>query len=203
MDATVTLDSPEQATFLANMPQLAGNWQIVRTEGSAVTFDTSALEILAGLDEDNDGHYDGTHIWIGGSEYRVVRHTGRKSIGPEVKTRLPKDDIAELEARAAAAGIDRSELLRRYAQAALAVEPTDPMAALIVAGVSRAVITRKDTDVIVELGVDSWIALGDTGNAEDGPYWMANIYSGESESGFAEGVDLTEVAARIAEAATR
>jgi hypothetical protein len=37
-----------------------------------VTMSNSALKTLATLPEDHDGHFDGTNIWIGGSEYPVT-----------------------------------------------------------------------------------------------------------------------------------
>jgi hypothetical protein len=40
--------------------------------------------------------------------------TGRPPIGPEIKTRLPLEDVADLEERAAQLAVDRSEVIRRY-----------------------------------------------------------------------------------------
>ena len=45
---------------------------------------------------------------------------GRTPIGPEVKTRIAKEEVAELERRAAAAGMDRSALIRHYIRVGLA-----------------------------------------------------------------------------------
>lgn len=53
------------------------------------------------------------------TETTAIR-TGRPPIGPEVKTRVTDDEVAELERRAAAADIDRSELIRQYIRAGLA-----------------------------------------------------------------------------------
>lgn len=69
---TVDLGTAEHAQFLANMPQLAGNGHRVNVEGTTAALTTDALDVLADLPEDCDGHYDGTHIWIGGSEYTVT-----------------------------------------------------------------------------------------------------------------------------------
>jgi hypothetical protein len=48
----------------------------------------------------------------------VIRHP---SIGREVTVRLTEAELAELEHRACQIGIDRSELIRRYVRAGLAV----------------------------------------------------------------------------------
>lgn len=45
---------------------------------------------------------------------------GRPPIGPEVKTRISEGALVALDRRAAAAGIDRSELIRQYIQSELA-----------------------------------------------------------------------------------
>jgi DNA-binding phage protein len=70
---TVALRDAEMARYLAGMPQIdpAFGGPRVDVEGATVTLNTEALDLLADLDEDIDGHYDGTHIWIGGTEYRV------------------------------------------------------------------------------------------------------------------------------------
>ncbi len=64
---------PEQATFIAEMPQLAGNGYRVAVIGTTAVLTAAALDVLADLPDDNDGHYDGSHVWIGGSKYPVVR----------------------------------------------------------------------------------------------------------------------------------
>jgi hypothetical protein len=38
-----------------------------------MVFDNAVAGVLRDLPEDDDGHFDGTHIWIGGSEYEVTR----------------------------------------------------------------------------------------------------------------------------------
>lgn len=68
---TITLGSAAQADFLAQMPQLVANGHRVEVDGSTVALTSDALEVLADQDDDEDGHYDGTHVWIGGTEYRV------------------------------------------------------------------------------------------------------------------------------------
>jgi hypothetical protein len=66
--STVTLrdgvDAAELVAFLA--PRYRAT-----ADGPAVRLGPGALAYLAGLDEHHDGHYDGAHIWIGGTEYPV------------------------------------------------------------------------------------------------------------------------------------
>jgi len=53
-----------------------------------------------------------------------VRHsTGRPSIGPKIQVRIPEEQLDELTRRAELAGIDRTELIRRYVTAGLTQEP--------------------------------------------------------------------------------
>lgn len=40
-------------------------------DGHTATLNASALAVLANLSEDADGHFDGQHIWIQGTEYAV------------------------------------------------------------------------------------------------------------------------------------
>lgn len=35
------------------------------------TISAAALDVLADLDDQTDGYFDGTHIWIGGTKYHV------------------------------------------------------------------------------------------------------------------------------------
>ncbi len=70
---SVDLASAERAQWLVSMPELAGNGHRLTTVGTAVELTDDALDVLADLNEDNDGHFDGTHIWIGGTEYAVTR----------------------------------------------------------------------------------------------------------------------------------
>lgn len=120
MDATITFDTADQATYLATMPQLVGNGHQVQVDGQTATFDTAALNVLADLSDYTDGYFDGLRVWVDGNGYRVVRKTGRTPIGPEVKTRLTKDEIEELSRRSQRLGIDRSELIRYYVRAGIA-----------------------------------------------------------------------------------
>lgn len=71
--ATITFATAEQAAFIAEMPELAGNGHPVVVMGVTAALDAEALAVLAELPDDNDGHYDGTHVWVGGSEYAVNR----------------------------------------------------------------------------------------------------------------------------------
>lgn len=71
--ATITVGTDEQAKFLAAMPQLVGNGHLVLVDGHAVTLSATALDRLADLPDDHDGHFDGLHVWIGGTRYPVTR----------------------------------------------------------------------------------------------------------------------------------
>ena len=116
MDATITFDSNDQAQFIADMPQLAANGHVVTVDGHTVTIDDEALAVLADIDPEHDGHYDGTHVWIGGSEYRVVRRTGRPPLDKDGTTRvsvtMPISVVAEIDRRGFTHG-DRSTQIRR------------------------------------------------------------------------------------------
>lgn len=72
MTATATFTTVEQAHCIATLPELAGNGHNVETDGPTIVLSDDALDVLADLDEHDDGHYDGTHIWIGGAEYLVT-----------------------------------------------------------------------------------------------------------------------------------
>jgi hypothetical protein len=41
------------------------------SDGTVVTLSRGDLGMLANLDSEDDGHYDGTRIWIGGAEFEV------------------------------------------------------------------------------------------------------------------------------------
>lgn len=91
----VDLRMPGRAYFLAHMPQLLDddghNLEMV---GARVTLTDAALEVLAGLPEDHDGHYDGTHIWIHGSEYLVERtddEVPQPTVVPDLPPLSPED----------------------------------------------------------------------------------------------------------------
>lgn len=124
MDATITFTTTDQARYLADMPQLAANGHHVNVDGTTATLTTDALDVLAGLDPEVDGHYDGTYVWIGGSEYRAIRKTGRPALDPTSATsaipiRLPRVRLADLDNHAADLGVTRSQLIRDYISAAL------------------------------------------------------------------------------------
>lgn len=63
--ATATFRSADMASFIA---ALAGE-----AAGSSVNLSDNDLAVLGDLPKDNDGHYDGTYIWVGGTEYPVTR----------------------------------------------------------------------------------------------------------------------------------
>lgn len=51
---------------------LAPNGHKVRVEGPDVILTDAALDTLAALDDEHDGHVDGDRMWIGGTDYRIV-----------------------------------------------------------------------------------------------------------------------------------
>jgi hypothetical protein len=111
--ATVKL-TEAQAQYIADT--LAPN-ATVEIDGGTVTLGTQALDLLAALDDGADGHYDGTYIWIGGSEYRVRRPAGRPAKpGRHYPVRLTDDQVAVIRAAADAEGIkDFSEAVATFA----------------------------------------------------------------------------------------
>jgi hypothetical protein len=119
MTAIVTFQSAEQARFIADMPQLAGNNHRVDVDGAAVTLTDRALAVLAELSDEDDGHYDGEYIWIGGHGY-PVRH-GWQLLQELISTRAvhvgAKKILADAAARrdalicdAMRARVDRDEI---------------------------------------------------------------------------------------------
>ena len=68
---TVTLPTSEMAKLVSDIIRPYGV-RLPRVDGVSLSIDAEALEILAEIDETQDGHYDGTHIWISGTEYHVT-----------------------------------------------------------------------------------------------------------------------------------
>lgn len=113
----VNFDSTEQAEFIAEIINPFGVSR-PRVDGSILRLCAEALEILAEIDETQDGHYDGTHIWISGTEYHVTRKIGRPSLtagGDSTRIALTIDPaiITQIDTRANRDGISRSEAIRQ------------------------------------------------------------------------------------------
>ena len=121
---TVTFTSADQAKFVLDLirPGAASEDAVVGATTLALSDD--ALGLLGELDEETDGHFDGEHVWIGGSEYPVERHSrlGRPRIGPALKIRVPNADLDALTERARTFGVDRSALIRQYIRDGLAAD---------------------------------------------------------------------------------
>lgn len=64
--ATIAFTSTDMAQFVADIPRTGAT-----VNGTTVTLDETALAVLADQPDDADGHYDGTYIWVGGTEYPV------------------------------------------------------------------------------------------------------------------------------------
>jgi hypothetical protein len=69
----VDMLSTDRALWLS---ELRANGHRLAVVGNAVELTDEALAVLAGLRTIDDGHFDGTYIWIGGSEFAVVRGGG-------------------------------------------------------------------------------------------------------------------------------
>jgi hypothetical protein len=120
---TVTFASVEQAQFVAEIIRPFGVPQ-PRVDGPTLTISAEALEILAEINSEADGHYDGTHIWVGGTEYLVNRKTGRPSIAANdnptrIALTIDPAILAQLDIRADEDGISRSEMIRQLINDAL------------------------------------------------------------------------------------
>jgi hypothetical protein len=109
---TATFSTPQMAQFVADLirPYGVSNPYL---DGATIKIDDEALEVLAELDSETDGHYDGEHIWVGGSEYPVVR-LGRARAGKTITVRFDPRILTDLSVRAAELGIPRTDLIRRY-----------------------------------------------------------------------------------------
>ena len=70
MDATITGLSTEQARYIVDSidPDAA---RVSGVGEDEVTISREGLAELAALPEDYDGHFDGQHVWVGGTEYAV------------------------------------------------------------------------------------------------------------------------------------
>lgn len=70
MTTTTVTVGPERAEYLADSIRACGLPRPL-VDGGDIELTEYALDELAGLSEDSDGHYDGTHIWIQGDPYQV------------------------------------------------------------------------------------------------------------------------------------
>ena len=68
---TADLSDTDNATWLAQLPELHGNGHTVDITGSRVTLTQATLDVLADLSDERDGHYDGSLLWIDGTGYTV------------------------------------------------------------------------------------------------------------------------------------
>ncbi|TKK84624.1 hypothetical protein FDA94_28765 [Herbidospora galbida] len=60
----------EMASWIASMPELA-DVPAATVAGWRVTMYSAALDVLKELDNEHDGFYDGTSIWVSGDEFTV------------------------------------------------------------------------------------------------------------------------------------
>jgi hypothetical protein len=68
--ATITFPSLDHVSYLRTT--IAGHAGTATVDDHTVTLDQDALDTLAELPDDADGHYDGRDVWIGGTPYRPV-----------------------------------------------------------------------------------------------------------------------------------
>lgn len=69
--AAVTLPTTEMASWLYDTAATGAGTEI---SGTTVLLSSASLRVLAvEVDKEADGHYDGQHIWITGSEYAVEK----------------------------------------------------------------------------------------------------------------------------------
>jgi hypothetical protein len=78
MTATVTLADSSSAYLLAQLVvTLTGSGcstsKVHRDNSRDVHLTDDHLDALSALDDEHDGHYDGTYIWVGGTAYKVSR----------------------------------------------------------------------------------------------------------------------------------
>lgn len=121
MTALVTFQSADQARFIADAPVLASNGHRVDVDDTTVILTDSALAVLAEQLDGWDGHYDGTHIWIGGHGF-PVRHGWRilqELVQARANIDAAKKTLAEARARRVKlirdvlrTDVDRNEIVR-------------------------------------------------------------------------------------------
>jgi hypothetical protein len=71
----VDMGRDQFAEYIAGHPALAATGRTATQTGTVVWLSRSALDVLADLPRDTDGHYDGQHIWIGKCGYPVTALT--------------------------------------------------------------------------------------------------------------------------------
>jgi hypothetical protein len=73
---SIVLDTLDQAVYLIDTIGMDGarhHTEIAEDTHATVIMSGDDLDILAGLTDEDDGYFDGTHVWIGGRDYPVVR----------------------------------------------------------------------------------------------------------------------------------
>ncbi|MBG0569106.1 hypothetical protein [Actinoplanes aureus] len=69
---TINLADVDMAEHLSEDAAFRGNGYYIDVEGNTITITKDCLtEVFGELTEDEDGHYDGVHLWIGGLNYSI------------------------------------------------------------------------------------------------------------------------------------
>lgn len=79
--ATATIDfrNAELATWFSQLTVFRANGFRPEVDGTTVTMSAAALDYLASevhdgrITDEDDGYFDGTYVWTGGTEYFVER----------------------------------------------------------------------------------------------------------------------------------
>lgn len=74
-------DPDKRAYLVATVQQVSDGF--VLEQGDNVVLDSTALNTLRYVDLMADGHYDGAHVWIGGTEYDVAEVDPQPEPEPE------------------------------------------------------------------------------------------------------------------------
>lgn len=75
--ATVDFRDADRAAWFSQMAVFQANGFRPEADGATVTMSAAALDYLAEevsagrITDEHDGYYDGTYVWIGGTEYLV------------------------------------------------------------------------------------------------------------------------------------
>ena len=101
---TVDFRDPETALRFARWDVFHANGFRPEADAAVVTMSAAALEFLAGqvndgqITDEDDGFYDGTHIWVGGTDY-LVEMAGRDELLTEKVTEPYQSRPGQVENR--------------------------------------------------------------------------------------------------------
>lgn len=157
MMATVTFpDTRSAGTGEEVAAFIAQNLTGATAEGSTVVLTADALTELAERPDDCDGHYDGRHIWVGGSEYEVkgepMAHTRWVNLTPHpVKVYDGDTLIMHVDASGVSARIAEQVTATEPIRSAWSDDPTPPMSVVTLGAVEGLPPAMPDTVYIVSM----------------------------------------------------